>query len=147
MRLKILSISKKYYINQYVMDFLDIMILLKTHPMSNLFDFLKTLSLIFWFFLNTWIISIQVRMLYVFLHLISPVKPSLQPKGGSESDRFRWWNEMWACSILSHERLEHMHIQGFIEMELLSGFKYRQSTVPDFPSFPLQREQVEIEKG
>ena len=29
------------------MDFLDIMILLKTHPMSNLFDFLKTLSLIF----------------------------------------------------------------------------------------------------
>ena len=40
--------------------------------------------------------------------------------------------------LKSYERLEHMHIQGFMEMGLL----YRQTTVPDFPSFPLQKEHV-----
>ena len=34
------------------MDFLDIMILLKTHPMSDLFDFLKTLSVFFFYSLT-----------------------------------------------------------------------------------------------
>ena len=52
-----------------------------------------------------------------------------------------------AFSILSHERLEHMNTQDFIERGLLSGFKYIQtlSTDPDFPSFPLKKEHVEIE--
>ena len=148
MRLKILSISKKYYINQYVMDFLDIMISLKNHGMSIPLWLLKNTFCIFWFF------DINIKYLcklfpYKFGCFISIFDFACKTITSTVGRLRVWQIQMvkWGERVQSYPMKYLNTSTSKVSLKwgyYLGSISYRQTTVPDFPSFPLHMRKQHV---